>query len=191
MSSKRKKEDKKLKGKSFLKFRIPKPLLKIYLVFVGSIFILFAIFSHGTVRRVVIAPFSLLVAKVSGLILSLFEAVTVSGRNISFSGSSVQIIDDCNGMYATAILLAAVVAYPSKFKEKLMGLGLGFVSIFIINNVRIASLCIISKKYPQVFDEVHIYVWEALIIGFAILVWDFWAKKIVKSAKIQVAAVSS
>jgi hypothetical protein len=48
----------------------------------------------------------------------------------------------------------------------------------------------LGRSQPGVFEEVHVYVWQPIIIIFAIFVWDFWARNFVRKDKVQKDAVS-
>ena len=56
------------------------------------------------------------------------------------NGFAVSIEAGCNGVEATLVLIAAILAFPSTWKQKLWGLGLGFLAVQGLNVVRIISL---------------------------------------------------
>jgi exosortase/archaeosortase family protein len=100
------------------------------------------------------------------------------------------VVYGCNGAFATAILLSGIIAYPSRIREKLTGILIGIPAIFAINQLRVISLFLLGRKYPGVFEEVHVYVWQPIIIIFAILVWDFWSRNFVRKDKVPQSPVS-
>jgi len=111
------------------------------------------------------------------------------GTRLSSGDFGINIVDGCNGVFATTILLAGIITYPSKIKDKLIGILIGIPAIFIINQLSVVSLFYLGRSHPAVFEEVHIYVWQPIIIVFAILVWDFWAKHFVQKGKAHQASV--
>jgi len=70
-----------------------------------------------------------------------------------------------------------------------MGILIGIPAIFIINQLRVVSLFYLGRSHPAVFEEVHVYVWQPIIIVFAILVWHFWARHFVQKGKAHQASV--
>jgi exosortase H (IPTLxxWG-CTERM-specific) len=156
-----------------------KTLLRLYLVF-GGILALFVIaFFTKSVRDNMVAPFTSFVAHCSSLIMNIFGAGSrVAGTILSTSDYSINIVDGCNGIYATAILISGILAYPSGIKDKLWGVVLGTLAIFILNLGRVISLFYLGQYYPDIFNEVHVYVWQPIIILWAIIVWDFWSRRI-------------
>ncbi len=168
--------------------RLKKPVLKIlirlYLTF-GVILLAFAIaFQLEAVHLAVVAPFTTVVATASSLVMNVFGAgAQVYGNHLSTSSYSINVVDGCNGIYATAILIAGVLAYPSKSVHKAWGIVLGVLAVFVVNLGRVISLFYLGQYRPDVFEEVHVYVWQPIIILWAIFVWDFWSRQIQHRAK--------
>lgn len=162
--------------------RILKALARLYLVF-GAVLIAFVVaFSIEAVHRAVVIPFTSIVARASGIAMNIFGAEAwVYNNHLSTASYSINIVDGCNGIYATAILISGVLAYPSRLNEKLWGIMVGVLAVFMLNLIRVISLFYMGQYYPDIFQEAHVYVWQPIIILWAIFVWDFWSRKI-KSA---------
>jgi exosortase H (IPTLxxWG-CTERM-specific) len=162
-------------------FRRPviKSLVRLYISF-GAIMILFIIvFNTKTFYWNANVPFTSFIAFTSGLVINLFGGTSsVNGTNLSTSQFSINVVDGCNGLYATAILISGVIAYPSKIIHKLLGVFIGFIAIFALNLVRVISLLYLGQYYPDVFKEAHIFVWQPIIILWAIFIWYIWWNKI-------------
>jgi exosortase H (IPTLxxWG-CTERM-specific) len=171
--------------------KIPWELVKIYIFFGVTVFCLFFVLRYVPFCSKAVDSFTAFIAFFSSKILNLFgTAASVSGTHLSSSDFGINVVDGCNGVFATAILLAGIIAYPSKIGEKLIGILIGIPAIFIINQMRVISLFYLGRSHPTVFEEVHVYAWQPIIIILAILVWDFWARNFVKKDKIQKSPVS-
>ena len=96
----------------------------------------------------------------------------LAGKGVSF-----ELRNGCNGVWATIIFVSAVLAFPSRFSVKAWGVLLGFCAIFVINLARVISLYYIVLYYPKAFEGAHIYVWQSVVIGAAVLLWLFWAQR--------------
>ena len=94
----------------------------------------------------------------------------IVGRNFSILVQNV-----CNGLEVTAIFLATVLAFPTHWRNKLIGVALGFPAIFLINVARIAVLYILGFQIPNIFETVHRYYAQALVIILTLSVWLLWA----------------
>jgi len=178
-----KKAAKSTKARAAARKPIVRALVRLYLVF-GAVLLAFVIaFGTDTVHLAVVAPFTTLVALASSLLMNLFGAgAQVFGNTLTTSDYSINIVDGCNGVYATAILISGVIAYPSSLKAKAWGIPLGIAAIFFLNLVRVISLFYLGRSYPAIFEEVHVYVWQPIIIVWAIFVWYYWSQRITPGA---------
>ena len=102
----------------------------------------------------------------------------INGTHLSTPEFGINVVDGCNGIYATAILLSGVIAYPARFKHKSVGILIGFMAIFALNLVRVISLLYLGQYFPTVFKEIHVFVWQPIIIIWAIYIWYLWWKQI-------------
>jgi len=152
-------------------------LVHLYLRFGAVLLVFIVAFYIKPVREYVVSPFTTAVAWCSSMLMNLFGAgARISGTMLSTSSYSINIVDGCNGIYATAILTSGIIAYPSSWRHKLVGIALGVAAIFLLNLGRVISLFYLGQSYPDIFNEVHVYVWQPLIIVWAIFVWDFWSR---------------
>jgi exosortase H (IPTLxxWG-CTERM-specific) len=92
------------------------------------------------------------------------------------NGFAVSIEAGCNGVEATIVLLAAVLAFPAPWKNKLIGLAAGIVAVQGLNVVRVISLFYLGQWNYQVFEWAHLYVWQALIMLDVLVVWLVWVR---------------
>jgi len=153
----------------------------------GVTFLLLAVLSTwitsiDAVAEQVQVPLSRLVTFLSAQILSVLGNVSVSQNFLSFKGFSVEIVEACNGVLPMLIYVAAILAFPSRWRAKACGVLIGIPAIFGINLIRVVTLMIFGASWPQVFDFVHIYVWEALVIALTMGVWVFWVELFVRRA---------
>ena len=74
------------------------------------------------------------------------------------------------------ILFAAMFAFPAPLKNKLIGFGIGFIAIQALNLVRIISLFYLGQWNMTWFNWFHLYLWQALIILDALVVWLIWLR---------------
>ena len=112
-------------------------------VFALCLLTLFTLEMLESVQQAVIQPFTSLLASISAsLILPFDEAVTSSGRIIQHTANqfAVSIEAGCNGVEATIVLIAAVLAFPASLWQKCGAIILGFLAVQAMNLVRIMSL---------------------------------------------------
>lgn len=158
--------------------RALKTIARLYLVFGGYLLVFVIAFRIPFINEFVVIPFTSAVATASKIVMNIFGAgVTAYGNTLSTASHSIDVVDGCNGIYATAILISGVLAYPTKISYKPFGIIIGISAIFALNLVRVISLFYLGQYYPDIFEGFHIYVWQSIIIIWAIFVWDFWARK--------------
>ena len=126
-------------------------------------------------------PMARCVAFLSWLVLSPFGRTSVSGVELGFNDFGVRIVEACDGILPATIYLSAILAFPSRWADKGWGLLIGLPAIFLINLVRVVTLVMVGAAWPDIFEQVHIYVWQALVIGLAMVIWVFWAERFVRA----------
>ena len=84
--------------------------------------------------------------------------------------------------------VAALAAFPSTWKQKLAGFLVGFFAIQLLNLVRIISLFYMGQWSMTWFEWFHLYLWQALIIIDALVVWLLWLRWISRDRRKPAAA---
>jgi exosortase H (IPTLxxWG-CTERM-specific) len=125
-------------------------------------------------------PLCSLVARISALVLSLLGNTSLDGTRLTFEGFSVLVADPCNGVLPTTIYLAAVLAFPSTWRARLYGILIGVPGIFFVNLIRVVSLLLVGARWATAFEDVHIYVWQTLVIALTMALWIFWVERFVR-----------
>ena len=127
--------------------------------------------------------FTLFITEITGSALgALGFSVARDGQMLFVPGGffNMRIGNDCNGVCAHLIFLASVLAYPASWKAKLVGLAVGQPLLFLLNVFRLMSLFVIGLYIPAIFRAMHVYVWQFLIVGLALLLFFIWADRIVR-----------
>jgi exosortase H (IPTLxxWG-CTERM-specific) len=92
-------------------------------------------------------------------------------------GFAMEVRDGCNGINVVILLWAAIVAYPSNLKWKLIGLGGGLAAIQVLNLARLISLFYLGQHNTSLFEFAHLYLWETLILIDAMVVFSLWSRR--------------
>jgi archaeosortase B (VPXXXP-CTERM-specific) len=124
-------------------------------------------------------------ADITGFLLNLAgRGVVVKDTLVTSPQFSFMIVDLCTAVMPMLILTAAILAFPSSIKEKILGLLIGLPGIFIVNQVRLVSLFFIGAYAPGIFETAHLLVWQSLMILLAIGLWLIWVYKYVRTTAI-------
>lgn len=141
------------------------------------------------VQTHVLQPFTQWLAVASAALLGVVgHEVSRVGTIISSPTFAVDIRNGCNGVEAALILVAAILAAPASWKNKLIGVLGGFVVLQAVNLVRISSLYLLGFYNRDLFDLFHSAVWQVLIILVAFGIFVFWSLKIAKGRDVAAAA---
>jgi len=115
------------------------------------------------------------IARVSGSVLAILgQETTVTGKSIYSPRFSVNIVRGCDAVEAIALYVCAVLAFPLPFLKRLPGMIAGALLLSILNLVRVVSLFLVGVYSRRIFDLMHIDVWQAIFIFFAVLFWILW-----------------
>jgi exosortase H (IPTLxxWG-CTERM-specific) len=150
-----------------------------FLLVAGSLSLLYAYaYPPGSLVERALERYLAGYARAAGALLALFDpAVHVSGSSI-LGRFPLRIVKDCDAMEIKILFGAAVLAFPSDWWRRALGLAAGITLLFVINLVRICSLYFIGIHAPSSFESAHREVWPLLMVALAaasFLIWVRWA----------------
>ena len=126
-----------------------------------------------------VTPWTDAVARIAGALMRTFDAsIATSGNVIATTRSTfaVAIEAGCNGVEATLVLVAAMLAFPATWRHRMVGIAIGVVAVQLLNIVRVVSLFYLGQWNADVFEWAHLYVWQALIMLDVLIVWVIWVR---------------
>ena len=147
-----------------------------YLFFIGFFVFIYVIFQEH---------FSFLSSFTAGTLSTLLGLLGVSHTLDDtllhlVDGISLNVIDECTGIYELFVYAGCVMAYPTSSNKKLAGIIFGIPAMFGINMVRLVSLAFVGLWFPSMFGYVHYYLWQVTLILLVVFVMLVWIEKIVK-----------
>ncbi len=154
-------------------------MVSFFLWFLGLQATLFGLELTPWVQEWFVVPWTNALAALSAGIVKVFDPSVVSTGKVLRSASNgfgVSIEAGCNGVEATIVLVAAILAFPAPWKRKLTGLTIGVVAVQGLNIVRVISLFYLGQWNFKVFEWAHLYVWQALIMLDVLIVWLLWVR---------------
>jgi len=160
-------------------------MLRFFLIFSVLLVSLFTLEILQPAEKYVILPFTSAVADISVSIVTVFDDNVLAVGNVirdKTNGFGVRIERGCNGLEAVIILFAAIFAFPAPWRHKLVGFVVGFFAIQVLNLVRIISLFYLGQWNYTAFEWFHLYLWQALIILDALVVWLIWLRRLPRRA---------
>ncbi len=119
--------------------------------------------------------YTIFIIKATAFVLRPFKLVQgVDGSIIHLKGISLDVKFGCNGLEAFLIYTVAILAFPSPWKKRLIGILGGFLVIQFFNVLRIAALGYCGVHFSKYFYIFHIYVAQGIMIAIAFATFLFW-----------------
>jgi exosortase H (IPTLxxWG-CTERM-specific) len=154
---------------------------RFFVLFVVLLAVLFGLELTPWAQVWFVVPWTNALASISTSIVTMFDPnVVATGKVIrsATNGFAVSIEAGCNGVEATLVLCAAILAFPAPWRHKVIGLVIGVLAVQLLNIVRVISLFYLGQWNIEVFEWAHQYVWQALIMLDVLIVWLIWVRRV-------------
>ena len=155
------------------------------MIFFILLLCLFTLEMQTVVQQTLIEPFTAALASISAvLVLPFDDTVLAYGKILQFGpgGFAVSIEAGCNGVEATIVLIAAVLAFPASWRARATAIALGFIAVQAMNILRIISLFYLGNWNMEFFTWIHLYLWPALIMLDVLIVFILYLRYLSNSA---------
>jgi exosortase H (IPTLxxWG-CTERM-specific) len=154
-------------------------MIRFFVLFLVLLAVLFGLELTPPVQEWFVVPWTNTLARISAGLVTLFDPDVIANGKVLRSTSNtfaVSIEAGCNGVEATLVLLAAMLAFPASWARKAFGLVAGIAAVQGLNVVRVISLFYLGQWNREVFEWAHLYVWQALIMLDVLIVWLLWVR---------------
>ena len=100
-------------------------------------------------------------------------------RVIGFASNGYTGINhSCSGFKQMLQLILLFLLYPGPWKHKLWYIPMGVVVIYIVNVIRIVTLCIVMNYNPGYFEFTHDYIVRPFFYIVIFALWVIWVEKV-------------
>lgn len=154
-------------------------MLRFFLIFLSVQAVLFTAELTAPVQEHLVIPFTERIAELSVYLVRLFDDNVASQGKVLWNtenGFAVSIEAGCNGVEATIVLLAAMLAFPAPLAYRLAGIVVGALGIQLLNLARIITLFYIGQWDRTAFEWAHLYIWQALIMLDVLVMFLVWLR---------------
>jgi len=154
-------------------------VIRFFVGFLVLLALLFGLELTPFAQQWFVVPWTNALARVSTFLVTLFDPHVLAEGKVMRStsnGFAVSIEAGCNGVEATLVLIAAMLAFPAPWARKVTGLAIGIVAVQGLNIIRVISLFYLGQWDYAVFEWAHLYVWQALIMLDVLIVWLVWVR---------------
>jgi exosortase H (IPTLxxWG-CTERM-specific) len=156
-------------------------MVRFFLLFVLLLALLFGLELTPVAQAWFVVPWTNALAGIASSVVTLFDGDVVAVGKVlrsTSNGFAVSIEAGCNGVEATLVLIAAMLAFPAPWKHRALGIVAGILAVQILNVVRVISLFYLGQWNRDVFEWAHLYVWQALIMLDVLVVWLIWVRRV-------------
>lgn len=152
------------------------PVLKFLGGFLLFMLLFYLFYYSALYQNVLSDPIERVQAQLSGALLRLlgYQAV-VNDDAILGNGFSVQIAKGCDGVEPLFMLLGGILVFPIAWRLKWPGLLAGFLTLTVLNILRIVGLFLAGIHIPAAFDFLHLHGGFVIFTLITILLWMVWA----------------
>jgi len=160
-------------------------MARFFILFVAILASLFAAELTAPVQRAIVVPWTQALVRISAGLITFYDPhVAVSGNILQSTTNSfaISVRAGCNGVEAALILIAAMLAFPAAWKQRVIGILVGLTAVQLLNIVRVVSLFYLGQWSMKAFDWGHFYLWPALIMLDVLIVWMFWIRMLPRAS---------
>ena len=90
---------------------------------------------------------------------------------ISVSGYTMEVIMECTAYNFYIFVICLSLLSPVSLKQRLITLVIFLSSVFVVNSFRFYTMGWIGRYYPQLFHDIHDYLWNILFGFLVFLIW--------------------
>ena len=120
----------------------------------------------------------------AAVILQLFSTDVIAvGNEIRYRTFTCRVIPECTGIDMIGLFVAAVAAFPSGWKHKLVGLALGVPALIALNLIRIVLLVQTGARWPEALEYAHLYIAPLIVLTVTLGLWLLWADRATDGAR--------
>lgn len=152
------------------------PATRFVLLFAVWLAVLFLLLAWRPVNDGLVAPYTAFIAREAAVVLRWFGvSAQAAGMTLSSPRFSVAIYNGCNGLEASIVLLSGILAFPSRWRWKAIGVAMGLLVIHVVNLVRVLSLFVLGMVKREWFSAFHNVIWQVVIVVLAVVLLVVWA----------------
>jgi len=101
-------------------------------------------------------------------------AASAVGSSIFLPNRTLFIGADCTGIFLAGMLAALVLAYPVKWRMRLLGVLGGVALLLLANFARLVAVAHLSVAAPSLFQVAHDFLFQVGMVLVVAAIWMGW-----------------
>lgn len=103
------------------------------------------------------------------------EPVSAQEGTLKSPQASLSIVRGCDGAGVAFLLMAAVLAFPTRPQRKLLGIAGALTLTYLLNQLRVVGLYFVAAYRHDWFDLLHNFLIPTFIIVVCCVAFAWWA----------------
>ena len=95
---------------------------------------------------------------------------------ITYRATTFEVLADCTGVEVIGLFVAAVLAFPARWRDRLAALLAGIPVLLLLNLARMITLIYFGARSATALHYGHLYVWPIILLTTALGIWLQWAR---------------
>lgn len=142
------------------------------------LFLASLLFSVGSLHER-LGPVQRLLAESAGGGANLAGAgASVDGTIIRTENAALDINHECTGIFVLIVYTMFVLAYPAPWRSRLSGAAVGWITLNVVNVLRLVLLTVIASRRPDWFAYFHEYFFQGLFIALLAILASIWTEQV-------------
>lgn len=108
------------------------------------------------------------------------EELLLDGTKLTSPQVYFEIVRGCEGMEGMLLMISAIIAFSLPWREKLKGILLGLLFIYIFNLLRIVGLYFLVRYHSSMFYFAHLFVGQSITIILVSVFFILWISRSMK-----------
>jgi len=106
--------------------------------------------------------------------------VTTFHSTITYRSSQFEISPECTGLEVFVLLVAAIVAFATRWGNRFRALGVAIPLLMVVNVIRMVTLVWVGPRWYEGLRYGHEYVWPFVVVTTTLAIWLHWAERVTR-----------
>jgi len=102
------------------------------------------------------------------------EGVVARGHQLVSPYVKLSVLNGCEGTEVVLLLAAAMLAFGTGWRHRLIGIVMGSAFVYLLNQGRVVGLFYCLRYRPSLFESLHGYVAPTLVVALAAVFFMMW-----------------
>lgn len=142
------------------------------------LFLASLLFSVGNLHESLVPVQRFLAASAGGGANLAGADATVDGTIIRTDHAALDINHECTGVFVLLVYTMFVMAYPAPWRSRLTGAATGWLTLNVVNVLRLILLTVIASRKPDWFAYFHEYFFQGLFIALLAILASIWTEQV-------------